>query len=408
MKKCILAFCFFLLVFPGSVFSQNNYEVSSFEELTEVLSQAIHLRLNEFSIVFLDDYCPVSGLEPSFEEILIFEDVDWAWSVIQCDNPYDYWHIDTLSYTYDSEQNLLSLSLTYFATYEQEQELEQALKVILGQFRDLPVEEKVRAVHDWIIDHVEYDLTLSKYSAYDAFFSREAVCQGYSLLAYKMLSELGVDAAIVVGNMVRLCCDEVYYDEVFSCFSPHCSWFHLDVTMDDPSLGEPLYEYFLLSDAEITSDRIIIEDCYVPAFSSYKDWQEQCENLPVVNISVSGYSGQGERKFISTDSLTINLFLNPKTPGLKGDYFLWAEIPDGECYCYLYPIDWFPCSCFFPWPGYHGEIIPLNNFPVYSTSCDWLPQGDYVLFFVVDTEMDDIINFDASWATLSFSISPAE
>ncbi|MEI0738921.1 transglutaminase domain-containing protein [Paenibacillus sp. JTLBN-2024] len=60
--------------------------------------------------------------------------------------------------------------------------------------------EKIKAIHDWIVLHLKYDETLQKYTAYDGLSSGSTVCQGYSLLAYKMLKDAGITNRIVEGT----------------------------------------------------------------------------------------------------------------------------------------------------------------------------------------------------------------
>jgi transglutaminase-like putative cysteine protease len=60
--------------------------------------------------------------------------------------------------------------------------------------------EKIRAIHDYITGHVEYDSSLTKFSAYDALYSQKAVCNGYTLLLYKMLLEAGIPARAVSAS----------------------------------------------------------------------------------------------------------------------------------------------------------------------------------------------------------------
>lgn len=111
--------------------------------------------------------------------------------------------------------------------------------------------EKVKVIHDWIVTHVEYDQSLSYYTAYEAISLGRAVCQGYSLLGYRMLEKAGLDVLIAEGsvntgehawNMVKL-------DGI---------WYHLDITWDDPVGGEadaPIrYNYYLLTDEELRRD----------------------------------------------------------------------------------------------------------------------------------------------------------
>ena len=67
--------------------------------------------------------------------------------------------------------------------------------------------EKVKAVYDWICVNVTYDYdglgnvqNVKKYTAYGALIDKIAVCQGYSVLLYRLLLELGIDSRIVTGN----------------------------------------------------------------------------------------------------------------------------------------------------------------------------------------------------------------
>ena len=85
--------------------------------------------------------------------------------------------------------------------------------------------QKVGAVYDYICDNVTYDYdnleddsyTL-KFTAYAALKNKTAVCQGYALLFYRLMLELGIDARVIAGdgggphgwNIVKL--GNVYYN----------------------------------------------------------------------------------------------------------------------------------------------------------------------------------------------------
>ncbi len=112
---------------------------------------------------------------------------------------------------------------------------------------------KIRKIHDYVINHFEYDETLENYTAYKALKDGKMICQGYMLLTYKLLSEAGIEAKCVDGlgttefgtqthgwNLVRL----------------GNYWYNLDTTWDDPVLigtddfelpeNMPIcYDYFL-------------------------------------------------------------------------------------------------------------------------------------------------------------------
>ena len=115
--------------------------------------------------------------------------------------------------------------------------------------------EKVRCVRDFICRTVDYD-TVHRRSpgsshipstAYAALFYHTALCQGYAVLCYRLLKELGLDTRIVTGqalvggqrekhawNIVRV--DGAYYN--------------LDVTMDDV---KGTRDYFLKCDKSLAA-----------------------------------------------------------------------------------------------------------------------------------------------------------
>lgn len=155
-------------------------------------------------------------------------------------------------------------------TAEVEARVEQALEALLQP--GMNEHEKVKAIHDWIVLNVQYDQSLAYYTAHDALFRGEAVCQGYALLGYKMLKKAGIPVIIAEGavdtgehawNMVRL--------------DGH--WYHLDLTWDDP-VGAPedsvRYTYYLKTDRELREDHQWTKP-YPAADTRYADALRQLE-----------------------------------------------------------------------------------------------------------------------------------
>ena len=124
---------------------------------------------------------------------------------------------------------VIDFQMTYLTTYDEEQYVSQKVAEILGGIiiSEMDDEQKEKEIHDWIVLNVQYDTDRVEYTAYSALFLGEAVCQGYSLLTFKMLQEAGIEARIISGfgsgeghmwNMVNLC----------------GNWYHLDVTWSCP------------------------------------------------------------------------------------------------------------------------------------------------------------------------------
>ncbi len=109
--------------------------------------------------------------------------------------------------------------------------------------------EKVYAVYKYICDNVKYDRNSSniKYSCYAAMVNNSAVCQGYALMAYRLLNDAGVSCRFVAGdttsgahgwNIVRI--GSLYYN--------------FDATWD-AGKSDTNYLYFLKSDANFPNHK---------------------------------------------------------------------------------------------------------------------------------------------------------
>ena len=162
------------------------------------------------------------------------------------------WQIAGYSGTYASEYldgkygYTFNLVIPYYTTAAQEKELDTAVKNLLNKLNvsSKSAYDKVKAVYDYVCANVTYDYdhlndtsyTL-QFTPYAALVKKTAVCQGYALLMYRLMLELGVDIRLIAGiggdeahgwNIVKL--DGYYYN--------------LDSTWD---AGMDEYEFFLVS-----------------------------------------------------------------------------------------------------------------------------------------------------------------
>ncbi len=140
----------------------------------------------------------------------------------------------------------LTFSAAYRTNLSQEKQVDARVQSIIKalELEDKTDYEKVKAIHDYIINETSYDRTLKKHSAYDALINQSAVCDGYSLAAYRLFTEAGISTRIITGlagggahswNIVKV----------------DGKWYNIDLTWDDPvtDSGEPVlrYDYFLKS-----------------------------------------------------------------------------------------------------------------------------------------------------------------
>lgn len=208
------------------------------------------------------------------------------------------------AYDPDTQNYLLTYTMTYYTTQEQEIELTQKVNNALESLKlqEKTDYQKIKLIHNYICDNVDYDYTYSKYSAYDALCTGTAVCQGYAVLFYRMCKEAGLSVRVIPGignggphawNIIRL---GVNY------YNVDCTWDGQDETTR--------HTYFLLNDADFvdhTRDEAYATDAfyadYPMAAVSYVDESEFDEPFNQENPNVS---------FTTLDDETVSSVANGK------------------------------------------------------------------------------------------------
>lgn len=132
--------------------------------------------------------------------------------------------------------------------------------------------DRVRAVHDYIIENTSYDiknyksetLSPSDFSSYGVMINGEAVCQGYAETMGTFMTILGYPNLVVKGKGYGLSSDGVTNE-----WLPHAwnrvyvdgEWINIDVTFDDPIVSnadsEKVYgAYFNIPTAKLKQDHM--------------------------------------------------------------------------------------------------------------------------------------------------------
>ena len=164
--------------------------------------------------------------------------------------------------------------------------------------------QKVQAIYNWITANVKYDYShmndptyLLQYSAYAAAVQKQAVCQGYANLFYRLANDAGIDCRIITGkayngtqtedhawNIVRMD-DEKYY----------C----LDATWDAGSDPKD-YDYFLKGLSSFSRDHQAETDkLNTPYWTQYQskvstaDYKAGSTQLPAAPTVTGGNDAQG-------------------------------------------------------------------------------------------------------------------
>ena len=168
----------------------------------------------------------------------------------------------TLSYkeTRDSMRFLYEACIepVYYSSSREEEEVEEGITRIIDDFGldDTASDyDKVCCVRDFLCRTVDYD-TVHRHrpgsrhissTAYAALFYHTALCQGYAVLCYRLLRELGLDTRIVTGS-ARVGTQREKHAWNIVCVDG--TYYNLDVTMDDVSGTR---NYFLKCDKSLSA-----------------------------------------------------------------------------------------------------------------------------------------------------------
>lgn len=124
--------------------------------------------------------------------------------------------------------------------------------------------DKIKKIHDYLVDNTSYDSTLSKtniYNAYGALINKECVCEGYSKAFKYLLDEAGIQNVIIIGKGTNS--EGKTENHSWNYVLLNNNWYAIDVTWDDPVIrgggkltNKSRYKYFLKGSNTMNKDHI--------------------------------------------------------------------------------------------------------------------------------------------------------
>ena len=146
----------------------------------------------------------------------------------------------------------LIIDVVYETSLEQEAVVDAMIAEIIKELKLESASEyqKVKLIHDYIINNSSYDTSLKKSTAYNLLVDKTAVCEGYALTAYRLFLAAGLESRIISGMGDN-------QPHAWNIVKVDGKWYNIDLTWDDPvsSNGRQLlrYDYFLKSDSEFVN-----------------------------------------------------------------------------------------------------------------------------------------------------------
>lgn len=266
---------------------QNKYLYSQLGENGKIIYEKLYenkenLKTGTYTIQFGNAFYDILSQENGSDKLQ--EEYQTAIEAFSYDNP-DVFYIDvtkmyinieTIQKIFSTKYNVYINSAkdpTYlldgFTSKEQIDQCEsQVIAVknqILNQIAGKNDIEKMRYIHDYLVDTIEYDQTFGEkniYNIYGALVSKTCVCEGYAKASQYLLNEAGLENIIITGTATNS--DGKTENHAWNYVNIDEKWYAIDTTWDDPIIvgGGKLtntirYRYFLKGSSTMNKNHFI-------------------------------------------------------------------------------------------------------------------------------------------------------
>ena len=266
---------------------QNKYLYSQLGENGKIIYEKLYenkenLKTGTYTIQFGNAFYDILSQENGSDKLQ--EEYQTAIEAFTYDNP-DVFYIDvtkmyinieTIQKIFSTKYNVYINSAkdpTYlldgFTSKEQIDQCEsQVIAVknqILNQIAGKNDIEKMRYIHDYLVDTIEYDQKFVEkniYNIYGALVSKTCVCEGYAKASQYLLNEAGLENIIITGTATNS--DGKTENHAWNYVNIDEKWYAIDTTWDDPIVvgGGKLtntirYRYFLKGSSTMNKNHFI-------------------------------------------------------------------------------------------------------------------------------------------------------
>ena len=142
-------------------------------------------------------------------------------------------------------------------------EVEQVKSYIMQNKKDNDF-QNVKLVHDYLVETVEYEQTISKpniYNLYGSLVNKECVCEGYAKAFKYLMDSLNIPCVVVAGKATNS--EGKTENHAWNYVQLNGNWYAVDTTWDDPILidggiltNSSKYRYFLKGEDEFNTSHI--------------------------------------------------------------------------------------------------------------------------------------------------------
>ena len=243
---------------PNSYFLEDNFNfVNNYEKL-EVNSKkdiidSIYYLINSGNSNS-ERYCGKEYKE-CYNDMIAISNDDTTLSLLN-DFVHPYNSFDNITFNFNS--NVIEIEIKHTYTKEDITEINNKVETILKENinNNMSTKDKIKALHDYIINNTNYDIEKSKNinnntyksnTAYGVLIQGYGICSGYS------------DAMAIFLNKLNIINYKINNDDhIWNLVHLNDKWYHLDLTWDDPVSERNITRdnYFLITskDLELLKD----------------------------------------------------------------------------------------------------------------------------------------------------------
>ncbi len=119
--------------------------------------------------------------------------------------------------------------------------IEQEKNNLINQCQNKNTVEKIKIVHDYLVDNTEYDLEAGEniYNVYGTLIDKKSVCEGYARSFKYIMDDLNIPCIIACG--IGKNSEGKAESHAWNYVQIDEQWYAIDVTWDDPVITGPGY-----------------------------------------------------------------------------------------------------------------------------------------------------------------------
>jgi hypothetical protein len=192
---------------------------------------------------------------------------------LETDN-YVIYNIKMIKYKKHIKEKEGSIYELEFIPYTDENEEAQLQMLIERKINEFELEsktdyEKIKIVHDYILEEISYDETGSRFSAYEGLMSQKGVCSAYCLAFQKIMDMLEIP-----------CCCIYYGNHEWNSVYLDGKWYNMDLTWNDAGIEKYNYIWFLQNDDYFKRYHSGYTFCTAESSYELKDFDYRYEIIP--------------------------------------------------------------------------------------------------------------------------------